>query len=456
MLLKTIHVSRGNARGQKMKTATGILTAAAAFTGLSGAANAQVVEESPLCVEFRGMSGSLARLTDVQRAAFESMFRASGYVSAHVCRGQDTSDSDDGPHPLGDAYTRWQVDLVATTENGVRDYRAENRGWVSRLLTDRTISTTHSVNIAMSDPELELAIPLVSAGYDDSGPDGVEFDTTLRYGRYNLPFFRVEANSSFDMTATARHSRRHGFGGVSQLLDIFEGALSIITTPPTLLTRLNSDEVSDTSTAISGVLQALTDSSFDEAVSDSYALNHWRMGDAIYVAAQLPIRRPNESRDRRYHYVGMLFRVSLACPRESIFLSYNMCTPDTERNAIVTRSVDTATILGFRLAENKTIRQHITDQEWFTSFVADSTHTPVSVRNLCRILSTNLQELGFTSTDVRRILQAAFEGMAELSDIDWDDASRCGKAAGEGTERVSLTTAASTTPPVEEGSMVQR
>lgn len=225
-------------------------------------------------------------------------FRATGYIGTVICGAEPAQGMEN--HPLSEHYTRWIVEPGELSSlDGQRIYSFEGRSWLARLFSDRVIETTHHLEIAMAAPAVSFTIPLSTFKYNEEGENGVEYTTRLRNHAFDQTYFRVNANSTANIVARAQHSFRTSFTGGADALGAVQSVISLVAPSSTLLTSVNSEQVTATSNAISGLIQSLFDTSYNETVEDGFRLDRWYANRRVLVVVQLPFEVTSHNRNQR-------------------------------------------------------------------------------------------------------------------------------------------------------------
>lgn len=425
MALSTVFVLPEPVVAQQREAGTNIGTG----TGSGVTRPLNIAEEAILCATQN--SSSTTSLTQDQ---VQDGFRATGYISTLVCHQGTNSNA----KALAGSYTRWLVEPAAVILNdGQRVYSLEGRGWLSRLFSDRVIETSHSLEIAMAAPTVNFTIPLATFKYNEEGENGVEYTTNLRNHAFNQTYFRVEPNTTMNITARGQHSFRTSYTGAVEVLSAVQDVVKLVAPSSTLLTSVNAEQLTTTSNAINSIASSLFDKSYDETVSDGFGVESWYDDRRVLVLVQLPFEITSHERNRSSANsdtpIYLSYWLSLACPRRSMF------NPQDECGVGNAATPTTGSILAFEMASNKTVQQFLSDQQWYKDFLAsDVFRAPSAGQNnaqtqarnasllrFCRSIANGVYGAGFNDVDTRLIVAAAIDGMPELSPISTSLRSAC-------------------------------
>lgn len=344
----------------------------------------------------------------------------SGIVDVHECWPVDIADGDQ--YYLNDLYTRWVVEEVTSDPaTMVRDYRSERRSVLERFFLGKTRNTTITVKIHMRDPDVDFTLPLLAVDYSGKRGEGQIFTTTLTRSDMGLPDFRITPTSSANIETTARSSSETDVHATGVVLGTLRDALAIVSPGSSLLTSVNREQVQKTATAYDTALSRLLSSTIAETMTSGRMLSEWRAGNAVLISVVIPrsVRTLGSSdaaavgaaQTRR-----ITFRVGMTCPRISIFDTLNVCEMthgDARAPVLVSSSFPSSTgssdvqsavgwpgwnshrykvavsklrgrlsapqVLSFRLGQSKSLRQFLTEQEWFLSLSKAVVTVPASV-----------------------------------------------------------------------------
>ena len=331
--------------------------------------------------------------------------RLSEVIGVHECW-QAKVDNRSFYH-LNDLYGRWVVELV--DDGGyVRDYKRERHSAFSRFFMGRSRGVVMSVRIRMRDPDIEFNVPLVAVDYNGRGRQGEAFVTTLTGSDMALPDVRLSANSSVTIEATGRIADEVDIQPTGIVLSTLRDSLAIAAPGGSLLTAINREQVQRVSSAYDVAFSRLLSTSITETVSAGRLMSEWYPGASIAVIVYLPekIRASrwgiatfpdNQTGSNR----RMVFRISMTCPRVSVFDVMNACQKGGARSetipapdnlkALIYRTdfkklhgrpgfqsdqykyavdqlaerVSPSQVLNFRLGVGKNVRQYLSEQEWF-------------------------------------------------------------------------------------------
>ncbi len=321
-------------------------------------------------------------------------------IGVHNCWQADVSN--DSLYFLNDLYARWVVEEIpfADSNSLVREYKLEKRSPLVRFFVGKSAGAVMSIKIHMRDPDVDFTIPLVSVDYTGRSGQGEAFVTSIIKSDMSLPDFRISPNSSVSIEATARLTDEVDVQAAGVVLAAVRDSLSIASPAGTLLTSLNRDQVQRVSAAYDNALSRLLSTTISESTSAGRMMSEWYPGASIVVSITLPenIRTRRGTEDRRLH-----FRVSMSCPRLSIFDATSVCLTgardsdgDNMRTLInspykkgkaesrfvtgrpgyaspsyavavqgLSERINAHQVLAFRLGVGKTLRQYLTEQEWF-------------------------------------------------------------------------------------------
>jgi hypothetical protein len=335
-------------------------------------------------------------------------------VGVRECWPTNVSDGDQ--LYLSDLYTRWVVEEIDMDPNVsfVRDYRAERHSPLERIFLGRNREATVTVKIQMHDPDVAFTIPLLSADYDGRRGKGQSFTTLLNRSDMSLPAFRITPRTSANIETKARSSNQIDMQATGIVLTALKDTLAVASPASSLLTSINRDQVQRTASAFDTAVSQLLSSTKGETTTTSRLLSEWRPGYSFLISVVVPdsIRTTNQSGDPR----RIWFRITMECPRISAFDTLNVC--ELKENNVFTlvesphgdadvgqpgvasslyrRAIDRLRnrisphqILSFSLGPNKTVRQFLTEQEWFISLSKEVLTAPAAVNRQAAAAATS-------------------------------------------------------------------
>lgn len=306
---------------------------------------------------------------------------------------------------LNDLYSRWVVEELPLGQGPelVRDYRAEKSSPIVRFFVGKSRGAVMIAKIKMRDPDVEFTVPLITVDYDGRSGQGQAFVTAMTMSEMGLPDFRISPNSSVSIEASARVTSDVDVQAAGVVLAAVRDALSIAAPGGSLLTSINRDQVQRVSSAYDSAVSKLLSTTISESSSSGRLISEWFPGASIIVSVDVPsaIKTLRRAPARR-----LLFRISMACPRLSVFDPMTVCQTgkaendarnmrllinspyyvagtDRQRNRTgrpgmmseqyrlavqdIGERVHAHQVLSFRLGVGKTLRQYLTEQEWFIS-----------------------------------------------------------------------------------------
>ena len=123
-----------------------------------------------------------------------------------------------------------------------------------------------------------------------------------------------------------------------------------------------------------------------------------------------------------------------------MFSSSDLCADQS----LTSPKPSTAAILGFRLAANKSIQQHLDDQQWYREFLtsevfrnANGTGRQIMMTSFCRSVAAEFYKVGFNATDTRMIVRSVIDGMPELARISTELRTECGDSDSFGLSELA-------------------
>lgn len=281
----------------------------------------------------------------------------------------------------------------------VRSYpRKDLFDWIVRA--DESTSDIIVVRINTSDPSMSYTVPLVSLAYDGKLNVGEGWVTTISQADTAAPFFRITPTSTITFQAEIKSTKKADSRTAANVLGLVQQALQIAAPQAKLLTTISKPQIESFAKATDTVVSAISSDSVTESVQIAKPLDEWYPRASILLNISLPerVRLMRVSADGTETDLSeairdrtLVFELVLTCPRLSMFDSVDVCeaTPGQDsltkaRGSVgsrgevfgaamggLTRRVSASQVLNFDVAGGKTVRQHITDQKWYSTFVQD-------------------------------------------------------------------------------------
>ncbi|MEH3098854.1 hypothetical protein [Sphingomonas adhaesiva] len=315
------------------------------------------------------------------------------------------ADTENGKHQyLNDLYGRWVVEQEppVTRANLVRSYQSEKRGAIARFFVGKSNGAVVTVKLKLRDPDVEFTVPLLSVNYNGKSGEGQAFITNITTSDMGLPDFRLSPNTSVTVEASARTTDEVDVQSAGVVLAAVKDSLSIAAPAGSLLTSVNREQVQRVAAAYDSALSKLLSTTISESMSASRVLSEWYPGASFLVAVDVPrsIRTINDRGDKGKStgQRTMYFRIRMACPRLSVFDTVSACeSGSTNLRALINSPyrdpgnsarqvqgepgftgttyqkiaadlagrINPNQVLAFRVGVGKTLRQFLTEQEWF-------------------------------------------------------------------------------------------
>jgi hypothetical protein len=363
-----------------------------------------------------------------------------------------------------DLYTR--IELVS--DNGapgaggpdaklLRSYSAENRGFFSRLVSNKTDTVTAIANITVREPDLTISIPLYSISHASGLQLGNTWATNFTASNIESPLFRIGPNTGLTVRLSAKVSSDLKSQGVSLAVGAITRAVQIAAPTAPLLTVLSKQDVNNAATAVDTALSALLSKDISEDLQVGRMADAWaNNGTAMTLYGCAPFVRAEKSdgttvpgncaKDNDIDGAANLpigsWQLKLTCPRLSVFDARSICakwnTPSTtpwdslprtggmldlttsdKRTAagkVIADSVRDSQVLGFKLASQTTIQTFVQSQDWYTTFVGNSANKQrTDYEKFCAGALNGMEMSGFSKLDAALAIRAMTRQMPQLA-----------------------------------------
>jgi hypothetical protein len=369
------------------------------------------------------------------------------------------------PQNFSDLYTR--IQLVSTEDVGagepnraLRNYRAENRDWVSRLISSRTDTVTTVANVIVREPSLTVTIPLFSVSHASGLKLGNSWNTVYTASSMESPLFRIGPNTALTLHLSAKVSSDLKSQGVSFAIGAVTTAVRIAAPTSPLLTSLSKPEANNAANAIDAAISSLMSHDISEDVDIGRMADSWAadshlslFGCAPFVKAGDQPQHPSATCAVQQDIGGDAdiavgqWELRLACPRLSAFDPRDIChglssgtvtipsppvggvidiasaSGRATAYKIVADSVSDATILAFNLSSQVTIASFVQSQGWFTTFSAAATRKRSDYDGFCYGGLVGLEQSGLSKFDSALAMRAIIRQMPQMVSADWSGTS---------------------------------
>ncbi|HEX5184959.1 MAG TPA: hypothetical protein VFW19_17610 [Allosphingosinicella sp.] len=456
------HASRRAAAIDGHEGRRGALFLACLLAGCSTVPPSHPNRVSPPEVEAPTVTQSLVEAPRVgsEAAATPATFEIVRYI------GVDTAGWKAGhvPQDYSDLYTRIELASTRDTEGAgsgerrLRNYRAENRDWFSRLLSNRTDNVTTLANVTVRDPGLTVAIPLFSLSHASGIKLGNSWNTQFTASYAESPLFRIGPNTALTVHLSARVTSDFKSQGASLAVSAITTAVKIAAPTSPLLTTLSKPEVNNAANAIDTAISSLLSHDISEDIDVGRLGDSWSAGSRIMLYGCAPFVRAGQqpqqpdgggvcASEPDFHndqdmLVGK-WTLTLSCPRLSAFDVRDICSPlsnarervapaadraaidlsDPANRAaafrIVADSVSDAQILGFGLASQIDVATYVQSQPWFTTFAGKSDRQAQDYHDFCYGSVVGLESTGLSRFDSILVLRAMIHQLPQIAGSQW-------------------------------------
>lgn len=399
---------------QKIGLLTIFVSGMLSATAVRAQANGEGLPASPAAVEICKNSED----TKSENSHLDAR-RFGQSIAVYNCWLADTANA--RQYYLNGLYSRWILEEVPANVTLARDYDSERRPPLVRMLWGKSRGAVMSVKIKMRDPDVEFTVPLMSLDYSGKSGEGETFATAFTSSEMGMPDFRLSSNTSVSIEATARVTKDVDVQSTGIVLGALRDSLSFVAPAGSLLTSVNREQVQRLSSAYDSALSKLLSSTITETSTVGRLLSEWYPTSSILISVNVPkdIRTIGSSPDDAGTGLRRIwFRLTMACPRVSIFDVTNVCAtgvpggvnmrtlinspyngqtakdaahavgqPGTSSVAYqqlaqdLRERVTSNQVLNFRVGPGRTIRQYLTEQEWFIALSKQMVQPDADVTN---------------------------------------------------------------------------
>jgi hypothetical protein len=374
------------------------------------------------------------------------------------------------PQDYSDLYTRLQLSSLSdesglgngSSSRALRNYRAENRSALARLLSGRTDTVTTIADVTIREPGLTVALPLFSISHASGSKLGNTWNTHFTASSVASPLFRIGPNTALTIHLSAKVASDVKSQGASLAVGAISLAVKIAAPTSPLLTTLSKPETNNAATAIDAAISSLLSHDISEDIEVGRLSDSWSAGSRLVLYGCAPFVRaghqvprpaadPNCAAEADFHndqdlLVGK-WALALACPRLSAFDVRDICgtlaggadqlevaardrpidLSDPAKRArafrIIAGSVSDAQILNFSLASQVTVANFVQSQDWFTAFAGAKTRQAQDYRNFCYGGMVGMEAVGLSRFDSALVLRAIIHQLPQVAGSEWSKPS---------------------------------
>jgi hypothetical protein len=332
-------------------------------------------------------------------------------------------------------------------DTNLRDYSKEKRFWLERLFLNRNVTITTLANADVSDPDMQVSLPLFSVSRNSSLA-GETFVTSYTSSHMQTPLFRVRPNSTLTIHLNGKISNDVQSQATAAVLKAVQTAVSVAAPGPGILTTLSKQEVSNSANAIDKAIGGLLSQDITEDIELGRAMGSWSQNAEVAVKAYTPwklVRDQGDSGsasgvvDKRDKYVGT-WRIKLTCPRVSYFDTRDVCSfgvdPSKmdplafsakidELKAKIVERVDPEAVLQEPLSSQVSVQSFVQTQSWYTDFLSNISNetsvaggskpgedkTGTATQKFCANVMSALYSAGLSRFDASLVLRAMSQQM---------------------------------------------
>lgn len=325
--------------------------------------------------------------------------------------------------PMEDHYTRLKIETLnpkatdmAGTASGAytnreadRDYRKESRGWLSRMMSSKTVNRTLLAEFDLSRPDVKATQALFSASFSSNRQDGESWSTDQSLALYATPWFKVSPNTTVTTKLRMQLAdQRESTGGSANVLGALTNAASLIAPATPLVTYFSAPALTDASNFLDSSVSTLFGRAITEQSTGTMALKTWDQDALLVVYAAMPDARDIRKTKDRDMLGG--WAVYLEEPIVSMFTRATQASEDGSANWPDYSNVNGADILAFEMDKNLSIYTYIISNLGLSDRIADlnATGDPDLARQICNRIDRGLTgDGGFNAWDAAAGVYAA-------------------------------------------------
>lgn len=325
--------------------------------------------------------------------------------------------------PLEDRYTRIRIETLNPKDTDMegtasgeytnrtpdRDYRKESRGWLSRMMSSKTVNRTLMVEFDLVKPNVTSTQALFSASFTSNNQDGESWSTDQSIALYATPWFKVTSNST--MTTKLRMQladQRESYGASANVLATLTNAASLMTPTAPLVTYFSAPAVTQASNFLDSSVSTLFGRAITEQTTGTMALKTWNGEPLLVVYAAMPDAKDIRKTKDRDMLGG--WAIYLEAPIVSMFTSATQLDEDSYQEVPDFSGINSADVMSFEMAENMTVYSYIFIDLGLADRISDLNDSgdPELARQICNRIDRGMTEFGgFNAWDSAAAVYAA-------------------------------------------------
>lgn len=317
---------------------------------------------------------------------------------------------------LQDRYTRIQIVTLkpdAYDMEGVasgrrketldtRNYKEESRGWLSRMMSSRSITRTLIAEFDVAKPDITATNALFSSSFSSNNREGESWTTNESISVYATPYFKVGPNTTIEARFRLQLSDEKEGSAGAKVMSALTQAANLIAPTSTLVTYFNAPLMLEASNFLNTSTGTLFGQSITEESVSAFSVKSWTDSPILIISAELP--DTDNIKDTSDKGAIGQWAVYLDQPIPSIFTAgvSDAGYPDYT-------GVTSGDILAFDVGEDLTVYDYIfsrLDVADRVSYLNDTGEADVAGL-ICNRIERGLSEIGFTSYDAAAAVWAA-------------------------------------------------
>jgi hypothetical protein len=300
-----------------------------------------------------------------------------------------------------------------------RKYDAERRDIFRRFFMHKEVNKVLTTKVSIRPLGVSGSATLISMGRD-SGKQGETWSTDVGNSLTILPYFRVEPNTTLQLTASYNSERTYSSSVASDTIDIIDRATKLITPTTPLITASNKSRFNDASTFVDNAINGLLKVDIKENLRTDSPIGKDGIVLAQLVLYATGANDPYERNRSEYaRPIGMWTIKAVPFEGSSLF------------NGVASAATPSiASVLNFQVTDGKRVREMLAGD----TIVAGARDTVLkpgtgskkeAVAGLCRAVASRADAEGFSSSDVNWIVAAYIADMTPAANPATDVQSGC-------------------------------
>lgn len=195
------------------------------------------------------------------------------------------------PNAYIGGYTRFVIEEETPAgEQKPRDYDSEDRGWLRRVMSARSLTRVLSIRTVLARPNVSTTTTLMTANQESNSRQGESWTTEQNERLYLTPYFRVSPTSSSTVEVSLNASSAIQGEVTGMVIGMLKEGSKLVAPASTLITSASEARLVQASDYLSNTVSRLFSQTLSEKRSVQFGPGEWG-GQSLVIEARLPSHR---------------------------------------------------------------------------------------------------------------------------------------------------------------------